>query len=310
MSDSGKRGEIEDVLTAIRRLLAQDSDGLEMRLQGERAAGERLMLTPELRVEHADGRGSIEDALAVLEAAVAARASAPEPIESRGFRDDLHDVDEAPFISIDEPEPHTAEPIAFRQTQARRFQLVRNSFSHSDESEEQDELHAEAGRPPVEVPPEPDAPTELPPDTPEEAPPPDIPEDPVEEPAEIPVEEPVETPPDAPDELPLDDPGVEQMEFAPAVGRIEAEEQVYLPEEVRVGCGAENMPSAALPDLEDDIGLFADEKPELNDEHLRMLVAEILREELQGPLGERMTRNVRKLVRTEIRRALAGREFE
>ncbi|KFI34276.1 hypothetical protein CG51_03960 [Haematobacter missouriensis] len=310
MSDSGKRGEIEDVLTAIRRLLAQDGEGLEMRLQGERAAGERLMLTPELRVEHSDGRASIEDALAVLEAAVAARANAPETMESKIFRDDLHDVDEAPFISIDEPEPHTAEPIAFRQPQARRFQLVRNSFSHTDESEDQDELHAEAGRPPVEVPPEPDAPTELPPDSPEEAPPADIPEDPVEEPAEIPVEEPVETPPDVPDEIPLEDPGAEQMEFSSAIGRIEAEAQTYLPEEVRLDQGSKDVPSAAPPDLDDDIGLFADDRSVLDDEHIRMLVAEVLREELQGSLGERMTRNVRKLVRSEIRKAFAEREFE
>ena len=38
---------------------------------------------------------------------------------------------------------------------------------------------------------------------------------------------------------------------------------------------------------------------------LRRLVADILRQELQGALGERVTRNVRKLVRAEIRRALA-----
>ena len=37
---------------------------------------------------------------------------------------------------------------------------------------------------------------------------------------------------------------------------------------------------------------------------LRELVAEIVREELQGGLGERITRNVRKLVRAEIQRAL------
>ena len=43
---------------------------------------------------------------------------------------------------------------------------------------------------------------------------------------------------------------------------------------------------------------------------LRPLVARLLREELQGELGERITRNVRKLVRREINRALTGREFE
>lgn len=43
---------------------------------------------------------------------------------------------------------------------------------------------------------------------------------------------------------------------------------------------------------------------------LRDLVAEIVRAELQGALGERITRNVRKLVRREIMRALSIREFE
>lgn len=43
---------------------------------------------------------------------------------------------------------------------------------------------------------------------------------------------------------------------------------------------------------------------------LRDLVAEIIREELQGALGERITRNVRMLVRREINRALEARGLE
>lgn len=42
---------------------------------------------------------------------------------------------------------------------------------------------------------------------------------------------------------------------------------------------------------------------------LRQLVAELIREELQGELGERITRNVRKLVRREIKRALASEDL-
>ncbi|AXT34723.1 hypothetical protein D1820_06900 [Phaeobacter sp. LSS9] len=46
------------------------------------------------------------------------------------------------------------------------------------------------------------------------------------------------------------------------------------------------------------------------DEHaLRELVSEIVREELQGALGERITRNVRKLVRREIHRALSAQNL-
>lgn len=48
----------------------------------------------------------------------------------------------------------------------------------------------------------------------------------------------------------------------------------------------------------------------LDEEALRDLVAEIVRQELTGELGERITRNVRKLVRREIHRALLTREFE
>ncbi len=43
---------------------------------------------------------------------------------------------------------------------------------------------------------------------------------------------------------------------------------------------------------------------------LRDLVRDLIREELTGALGERITRNVRKLVRAEIARAMTLREFD
>lgn len=45
----------------------------------------------------------------------------------------------------------------------------------------------------------------------------------------------------------------------------------------------------------------------VDDAALRALVAEIVREELTGEFGDRITRNVRKLVRREINRVLSGR---
>ncbi|WP_212524494.1 hypothetical protein [Actibacterium sp. MT2.3-13A] len=48
----------------------------------------------------------------------------------------------------------------------------------------------------------------------------------------------------------------------------------------------------------------------LDEEALRDLVAALVRQELQGALGARITRNVRKLVRQEINRALASRDLE
>ena len=48
----------------------------------------------------------------------------------------------------------------------------------------------------------------------------------------------------------------------------------------------------------------------LDEETLRRIVAEVVREELQGALGERITRNIRKLVRREIRLVLAADEID
>ncbi|MGR3526563.1 MAG: hypothetical protein ACU0CT_11205 [Paracoccaceae bacterium] len=75
--------------------------------------------------------------------------------------------------------------------------------------------------------------------------------------------------------------------------------------------GAADPGQAAAVDDLDDRDLFLREDEALLDEHmLRELVAEIVRQELQGALGERITRNVRKLVRREIHRALTSHELE
>ena len=51
-------------------------------------------------------------------------------------------------------------------------------------------------------------------------------------------------------------------------------------------------------------------RPGIDPETLRPVVAALVREELMGELGDRITRNVRKLVRREINRILASRDFE
>jgi hypothetical protein len=55
---------------------------------------------------------------------------------------------------------------------------------------------------------------------------------------------------------------------------------------------------------------FDDTAGFLNEDVLREIVRDMIREEFQGNLGERITRNVRKLVRAEINRALLSRDFE
>lgn len=64
-------------------------------------------------------------------------------------------------------------------------------------------------------------------------------------------------------------------------------------------------------DAEEDLALagYADDEV-LDEEVLRDMIAGVIREELQGALGERITSNVRRLVRREVQRALTLRDFD
>jgi len=88
--------------------------------------------------------------------------------------------------------------------------------------------------------------------------------------------------------------------------------------------GAEGFEQSQEPPQYDDIArdeaddaekpsiaaAFGGDDQLMDEETLRELVSEIVRAELQGALGERITRNVRKLVRREIHRALTAHEME
>ena len=62
--------------------------------------------------------------------------------------------------------------------------------------------------------------------------------------------------------------------------------------------------------VDEPLDFLPDDETILDEESLRELVADIVRQELQGALGERITRNVRKLVRREIHRALTAQELD
>ncbi len=81
----------------------------------------------------------------------------------------------------------------------------------------------------------------------------------------------------------------------------------------------EDAEEITMPDnIEDDEAVLAREtdandKPDapfIDEAMLREIVSELVRTELQGDLGDRITRNVRKLVRREIHHALASRELD
>lgn len=76
-----------------------------------------------------------------------------------------------------------------------------------------------------------------------------------------------------------------------------------------LSAGLKPVATVVVADGRDDESLEAGEHI-LDEESLRILVADIVRSELQGEMGERITRNVRKLVRREILRALAARDLD
>jgi hypothetical protein len=55
------------------------------------------------------------------------------------------------------------------------------------------------------------------------------------------------------------------------------------------------------------MNVFGPEAMPLDEEALGALVADVIRGELQGPIGERVSHNLRQLVRHEIARAFKGR---
>lgn len=68
-------------------------------------------------------------------------------------------------------------------------------------------------------------------------------------------------------------------------------------------------PEDDVPEETLEAAIVADVTAGLDEDALRALVVAMVHEELGGELGERITRNVRKLVRREINRVLTSREI-
>ncbi len=70
--------------------------------------------------------------------------------------------------------------------------------------------------------------------------------------------------------------------------------------------------SAAIPEPEAEVigGSQQEEDSIFSEQVLRELVRDLIREQLQGDLGERITRNIRKMVRAEVSNALAVHKLD
>lgn len=99
-----------------------------------------------------------------------------------------------------------------------------------------------------------------------------------------------------------------------ATASLAAEIDTMAPEPVQAEPETGPQGEAALTASIDDVQTLVDKDGNpltvLDEEALYEIVRTIIREELHGVLGERITRNVRKLVRAEINRALTARALD
>lgn len=335
--------EIEDVLTSIRRLVSQDAGTARGSVMPHRAAPPAvelspqpepdvaadeapcLVLTPALRVEPAEAEADVpvvpeadgdigeelsrlENSIAEMEAAVAGHETdfgAERTAEdvSGSDAEDLSALVSAevppaePRDDVEEIEAPFAEDVVPEELEALRLDLgAQESAGYEDEAAE---LHEE-----LEAAEEATLAANL-----DEA-----------------VEAEDEGDPDLHDDAWTEDQGAMDwteaaLNLASTVGQgprrlhlSDAIEDDRKPEILRSSYQTLRDEYARDEDLPGIEAALDDEPimdPGLIDEEaLRDLVAQLIREELRGVLGERITRNVRKLVRREIQRALMGEDYE
>ncbi len=334
MSDSVSNAKVEDVLASIRRLVSEErrplgaADSVNCHTvappvaTGMHGEKHRLILTPALRVSGPEPKHAVDQADADDASAVAGGSArdgfGPEEFSYDGDGAEQTDQEVA-NVGIPSPTEDLTEILRLDET-ARLPGLV-DVGEHSRD-------HTQTGD-------EPTASEDVTPQAPERAvsaadddrqrathsvagfetnegesdgigPPqpsgPEIAEDlapgPAPEAAQLAQDDLVEAEPAEPGDG--SDPGPE----------ISTEPLVLEPEDRSDGhAEAEHDPEPADGSRAGPVELEALESM-LGEAELRDLVSDIVRQELSGELGERITRNVRKLVRREIQRALATKEFD
>ncbi|MGH1354086.1 MAG: hypothetical protein ACRBBS_03255 [Thalassovita sp.] len=290
MSDPVTNADIEDVLSSIRRLVAED-ERPEMVAPPKPAVTDRLVLTPALRVMESEAPEEVPSAESadLLEDEGAAQTDLPEPELVEGHELAGLDIDDSAKRNLEariaeleavisdtggqweqdgeegsdnaggtvesltwEDEPEAAETPGPEVEEAQMVEMAEEEPSNSDTIAAMPFLRHKF-------------------DMPDET-------DTVEEPVAVEAEEVVE-----------DDP-------EPSV-----EPEPIFEEPTDQDAPLEDFPAEEPYEGQDFV---------VDEEALRALVVEIVHQELQGKLGERITRNVRNLVRREIHRAITSQELE
>ncbi len=343
MSDPVTNVEIEDVLSSIRRLVSQGDKPRKAepaKADAKDVAPEKLVLTPALRVDEpeADPEDTFEDGADFLVLSesqpVAAEAEQPKdvsPSDRANLEATIAELEAAVTEQPDEWEPDGSEykpnwdrtlfeaveeAVADAATPQIGAQLA-SALSRPTHDPVEDAWHSRRSRP---------TPAEEETSAPDEAPAEDqtavaadmteaealqgmgaaetiedqvaeIVADPVES---APVYETFDQAEPAVKPAQDDEPELAQENETPSdndarVAFRHLDREVVTPHDDLVG-GAEESASAQIDTLDEDA--------------LRALVIDIVRSELNGKLGERITRNVRKLVRREIMRVLNAQDLD
>jgi len=308
MSDPIRNADIEDVLSSIRRLVADGEVGPMPTAAAKPAAptpeeapvveSDKLVLTAAFRVQDND---------AEPDTAEEAPQKVAEPVFAHGVLDPQHSIDtDAESVPEQEEEPQDPTPFLRAHDNWEEISLedriaeLEAAVSKSDEEWEPD------GSEMAPTPETFDA-LEAANDGAEAAVSDDQPEPTVEEQ----VEDWLAVDTSHEEEATSDEaqPTQAHTEAAEAVDAATAQAEPQPAAQEATDAGED---TAAASDREDDTwsATQEDDALDIDEDALREMVMNIVREELQGALGERITRNVRKLVRREINRAMSSRDFE
>lgn len=311
MSDPLKSADIEDVLSSIRRLVSEDS-----RARPEtppRPQGDRLVLTPALRVP--ESRPDIAPGDEVSDDLPEAETGQPDP----------GDGETSPSGDLPEHEPQLADDIAEPDDDVtdavdapQEAECGVREPEDEDLAEAPDEAQVQAAQAAIDSMVEQavrDATAEALADHDQ-----DTPEEPAmaweDHDAEKPdPEDTAQTDESAEDTAPeATDPAEAPSDDTQDAAGPQGWGGTLYEAAARSGAETEEPAAAAFKsqrhDPAPDFDFLASDDAVLDEEALRELVADIVRQELQGALGERITRNVRKLVRREIHRALSAQDFD
>ena len=295
MSEPVTNIEIEDVLSSIRRLVSDDGRN-RITAEPERAP-EKLVLTPALRVDDTVVEDTVEETVAepdptvdkILDA-IAQSTERPDDAQILEVQEDTFEGPlEARFADI---EAETSEDLTDEETaQDDQHEVAEVQDAahdvHSDEHAHHDVAEQE---------PQDDQAQDFADDAAAQNP---------EQSDVLSWEDHIDE--DDDHETWIDEDEIEDAEMSEAeIAQAQPQEHASVAAQDHDEAGHDQM-------AHEDTGgvdLFGGDDTVLDEETLRELVADIVRQELQGALGERITRNVRKLVRREIHRALSSQEFD